>query len=130
VLDRARPLLRLLRPAIEQLSGASAPGTTLVRALAPTVNRLDDQLIPYLQRPDSDLKRPLYQLIGPTFGTLASAASEYDGHAHVLHFPVQPSANSLTLVPCTLFAAAPTPSQLLQCNGLNTLLGQLLGGAG
>jgi hypothetical protein len=128
VLERARPLLRSLRPAIEQLSAAGAPGTKLVRALAPTVTRLNDQLIPYLRRPDSDLGRPLYQLIGPTFGTLASAASEYDGRAHVLHFPVQPSPNSLTLVPCTLFAAAPTPGQLLNCNGLNTLLGTLLGG--
>jgi hypothetical protein len=110
------------------VSAASGPGQRLIEALSPTVSRLDDKLIPYLQHPDSDVKRPLYQLIGPTFGTLASAASEYDGHAHVLHFPIQPSSGSLTLAPCTLFVAAPTPSQLLQCDGLNSLLGTLLGG--
>jgi ABC-type transporter Mla subunit MlaD len=130
VLDRARPVLTVLRPAIAQLSAASGPGRKLVQALSPTVNRLDDKLIPYLQRPDSDLKRPLYQLLGPTLGTLASAASEYDGHAHVIHFPIQPSSGSLTIVPCALFVAAPTPSQLVQCNGLNALLRTLLGGTG
>ncbi|HEX4108492.1 MAG TPA: MlaD family protein [Solirubrobacteraceae bacterium] len=128
-LDRAQPVLRLLQPAISELAAASPPGQTLMSELAPTVTRLQSQLIPYLQTPDSDLKIPLIDLIGPTFSGLASIASEYDNHAHVLHFPAQPSANSLTLVPCTVFVGAPTPSELLQCNSLNSLLGTLLGGS-
>jgi hypothetical protein len=120
-------LLVVLHPAVSHLAAAAGPGRALVNALAPTVARLNDELLPYLARPDSDLKRPLYQLIGPTFGTLASAASEYDRRHHVLHFPIQPSSGSLTIVPCRLFAGAPTPAQMLRCDGLSRLLGTLLG---
>jgi phospholipid/cholesterol/gamma-HCH transport system substrate-binding protein len=128
VLTHARPLLADLRPAVSQLAAAAPAGRRLVQALAPTVARLHDQLIPYLQRPDSDLKLPVYQLIGPTLATLGSAASEYDSRAHVLHFPVQPAIGSLTFVPCTVFVTAPSPTQLVKCNALNSALRFLMGG--
>jgi phospholipid/cholesterol/gamma-HCH transport system substrate-binding protein len=127
VLAHAKPLLRDLRPAVSQLAAAAPAGQALVDSLAPTVTRLNDQLIPYLQKPDSDLKQPLYELIAPTIATLGSAASEYDNHAHVLHFPPQPTSGTLTFVPCRLFVSAPSPSQLLRCDGLNSLLQTLLG---
>jgi virulence factor Mce-like protein len=128
VLNRTRPLLQSLRPAIAQLSAASGPGSTLVAELQPTVTRLNQQLIPWLQSNDSDLKRPIYTLIGPTFAALGSAASEYDDHAHVIHFPISPEADSATLVPCTLFVGAPSASQVANCASLNQILSIVLGG--
>jgi phospholipid/cholesterol/gamma-HCH transport system substrate-binding protein len=129
LLLEAQPLLASLRPAVARLSAASTPGRALFSDLAPTIKRLNSQLIPWLESDDSDLKRPVYQLIAPTFAGLGSAAAEYDGSAHILHFPIQPEANSLTFVPCTVFVAAPTPSELIQCANLNQVLSLLFNGS-
>jgi virulence factor Mce-like protein len=129
VLDQAKPLLASLRPAVNQLAAASGPGKTLLSGLEPTLNRLNSQLIPWLQSDDSDLDRPIYQLIAPTLASLGSAAAEADSNSHVLHFPIQPEANSVTLLPCTIFVAAPTPSQILECDNLNQVLSVLLTGS-
>ncbi len=129
VLDRAQPLLASLRPAVSALASASGPGRTLLTDLKPTINRLNSQLIPWLDSDDSDLDRPIYQLIAPTIATLGSAAAEYSADGHVLHFPIQPEANSLTLIPCTVFVAAPTPSEILNCDSLNNVLSLLLTGS-
>jgi virulence factor Mce-like protein len=127
VLDRLQPLLVSLRPAIRTLAQASGPGVSLVNGLAPTFTRLNDQLLPWLNSQDSTLKRPVYQLIGPFFSGLNSVASEYDGHTHLIHFPASPGLNSFDFLPCTLFVASPSPAEKSNCNGLNTLLADLLG---
>jgi virulence factor Mce-like protein len=127
VLDRVQPLLTSLRPAISDLSAAATPGDAVLTGLGPTLTRLNTQLLPWLDSDDSDLKRPIYELIAPTLASLGSAASEYDDNSHVIHFPIQPELNSLTIVPCTLFIKAPTPGDLLQCASLNSVLDELLG---
>ncbi len=127
VLNRVQPLLGDLRPAINDLSAASVPGDTVLTGLQPTLTRLNTQLLPWLDSDDSDLNRPVYELIGPTLASFDSVASEYDDHSHIIHFPAQPELNSIDLVPCTVFVKAPTPSELLKCSDLNTVLGQLFG---
>ncbi|MGE4428273.1 MAG: hypothetical protein AB7G37_17605, partial [Solirubrobacteraceae bacterium] len=127
-LDRTRPLLRELRPAVSALADAVPDGRRLVRGLRPTVDRLDADTLPWLASEDDDLRRPVHQLIGPTFATLAAAAAEYDTNSHVLHFPIQPATGSLTLVPCTILLADPTTPEIARCDALNEALTGLLGG--
>ncbi|MCK9247860.1 MAG: MlaD family protein [Solirubrobacteraceae bacterium] len=127
-LDRTRPLLRELRPAVTTVADAVPDGRRLVTGLRPTVDRLHADLLPWLASEDDDLRRPVHQLIGPTFATLAAAAAEYDTHSHVLHFPIQPASGSLTLVPCTILLADPTTSEIARCDAVNEALTRLLGG--
>jgi phospholipid/cholesterol/gamma-HCH transport system substrate-binding protein len=128
VLRAAEPLVARLRPAVDQLAAAAAPGTRVVTGLQPTVMRLNASVIPWLKHPDSDLRMPVYQLIGPTVATLASAASEYDDFGQILHFPIAPGAGSLGTIPCTVFVADPTAPELVRCEALNQLVGDLLKG--
>jgi virulence factor Mce-like protein len=128
VLHTAQPLIAALRPAVTDLAAAAAPGSSVVNGLKPTVARLNNSIIPWLERPDSDLHIPFYDLIGPTLGALASAAAEYDGHGHYLHFPAGAGLDSLGTIPCTVFVADPTASELVRCEALNQVLGDLLQG--
>jgi virulence factor Mce-like protein len=127
-LRTAQPLVQNLRPAVDELAAAAVPGTAVLTGLDPTVDRLNSSLIPWLQHDDSDLHIPVYDLIGPTVATLAAAAGDYDNFGHFLHFPIAPAATSLGLIPCTVFVADPTASQLLRCDSLNQLLSQLMAG--
>ncbi|HET9074182.1 MAG TPA: MlaD family protein [Solirubrobacteraceae bacterium] len=126
-LDHLRPLLAELHPAINQLAAAAGPGDAVLTGLAPTLSRLNHQLLPWLNSQDGDLHMPVYELIAPTLAGLGSVASEYDGLGHVIHFPAQPELNSLTVVPCT---ATLTSAQKVSCSNLNAVLSQLLGGSG
>jgi ABC-type transporter Mla subunit MlaD len=132
VLREARPLLRSLRPAVLGLARSAGPGRRLVAALDPSVRRLQDDLIPFLESTDSDLRVPVYQMIGPTFATLNSTASEYDDFGHVEHFPVLPGAGSASALPalnCSqLLAGRPGGNVARRCDGINAALALLLTG--
>jgi phospholipid/cholesterol/gamma-HCH transport system substrate-binding protein len=127
VLRQAQPLVANLRPAVEKLADASSVGRRLLAALDPTTRRLADDLVPFLGRQDDDLQRPVYQLIGPTLGTLGAASGHYIGTGHILNFPVQPAENSLSFVPCSTFIADPTAAQKVRCDALNNAMKRLLG---
>jgi phospholipid/cholesterol/gamma-HCH transport system substrate-binding protein len=128
-LDRVQPLLSEVHPAINSLSAAANPGDTVLTGLDPTLKRLNSNILPYLYSTDSEFKRPVYQLIGPTFAGFASVAAEYDDHSHIIHFPAQPELNSVDVLPCTVMVNAPTPAQLVQCSSINSVLSELLGGS-
>jgi phospholipid/cholesterol/gamma-HCH transport system substrate-binding protein len=128
VLREALPLVRNLRPAVDGLADASGTGRRLLASLDPTVRRLLDDLVPYLEHKDEDVDLPVYQLIGPTFSTLAAASGQYSDTGHAINFPVQPTENSLSFVPCATFLADPTASQEVRCDGLNQALGRVFGG--
>jgi len=132
VLGQARPLLRSLRPAVLGLARSAGPGRRLIAGLDPTVRRLQDELVPFLESTDSDLKVPVYQMIGPTFATLDSAASEYDDIGHVQHFPVLPGLGSVSVLPslkCSeLLARRPGARTQRRCDSVNNALALLLTG--
>jgi phospholipid/cholesterol/gamma-HCH transport system substrate-binding protein len=127
VLRQSRPLVSSLRPAVDRLADASGIGRRLLASLDPTVRRLQNDLVPYLEREDEDVARPVYQLIGPTFSSLAAASGQYDDSGHLINFPVQPAENSLTFIPCSTFAADPTAAEKLRCDAVNQALDRLLG---
>lgn len=124
VLRHARPLLRAAKPAFAGLGAAGEQGTPLIRGLRPTVRRLQDELLPYLRRRDSDIRLRVYQTIGPFFAVLAGAAGEFDASGNWLHFATGPAPNS-ALLPCD-------PGLRLEavrrCTALTDVLDTLLGG--
>lgn len=126
-LIKLQPLLAELRPAVNELSAASGPGDAVLTALEPTLNRLNSQILPWLQSDDSVLKRPIYDLIGPTLSDLGSATAEYDSLGHTIHFPALPGINSVDLIPCTIFIADLSAST---CSALDNLASSLFGGLG
>jgi virulence factor Mce-like protein len=125
-LNRIQPLLHEISPAINSLSAAANPGDTVLTAFEPTLTRLNTNILPWLDSTDSDLKRPVYQLIGPTAAAFASVAAEYDTHSHIIHFPAQPNQNSVDVLPCTISTSGSDP---VDCSSLNTVLDTLLGGS-
>jgi virulence factor Mce-like protein len=128
LLTRARPLLTSLRPALGRLGSAAVTGRRVVAAAAPVVRRLDEEIVPYLASRDDDLGLRVHELIGPTIASLGSITSEFDELGYLAHFPIQPTENSLSLVPCTTALADPTAAQKLRCDGLEELLGAIIPG--
>jgi hypothetical protein len=128
VLGDARPVVRLLRPAVERLAGASGAGRRLLTALDPTLRRTETELLPFLEAKDDDVPLPVHQLIGPTFSALAAAGGLFHDVGHIVNFPVQPSESSVNLLPCTLFLTDPSAAQKVRCTTLDRGLRALLSG--
>ena len=99
VLRGATPLLRAAGPTFDALKGASDTGVPLMNGFDPTLNRLLAQIIPYLNQRDSGTKLLNYQMIGPFWSDLASAAGEYDSVGYRIRFTVPPNLNSFISQP-------------------------------
>lgn len=128
LLRDARPLLVRLRPALHATQLASRSGRPLIDTLDPTVRRLDDELLPWLQRRDPDAGRSTAQLIGPALGAVAAATGEYDGEGNWLRFAPTGGERLLLPAPCQTFLTDPTAEQKLRCDELTSTLKGLLGG--
>lgn len=128
VLRDARPLTRDLDPAVRRLAAAARSGRTLLELLPPTVTRLREDLIPMLQRTDTDLDRPLYQIIGPTLASLVAFTSNWAPWGHFATFDPKVGANSIGVIPCTVFVGDPTATQLARCDALNGLMRTIMQG--
>jgi virulence factor Mce-like protein len=124
VLPATIPLLTAARPALTQLGAMSDHGTPLIAGLEPTIRRLEDNLIPFLDRTDPDTRLRNYEAIGPFASDLDSAAGQYDASGYLLRFDLGLGPNSV-LLPCDTGLA---PAQLARCNALNQVLGLVLGG--
>jgi virulence factor Mce-like protein len=123
VLDNTGPLLNVAPAALRGLGAAGTQGTPLLNGLSPTVNRLNAQLIPFLNTRDDDTHLKIYEGIGPTFSDIDSAASQFDGSSWFLHFDASAGVNSVSL-PCD---PGFNGAELLRCNAVNEVLGVLSG---
>jgi hypothetical protein len=127
LLDAAVPLLHDLPPALRYLAAAGREGVPLLAALNPTLRRADDELLPFLASRDKDTKLRIYEAIGPTFSVLTSAAGDYDGKGHFLHFPVTTPAGDSVILPC---GPALKLGQLRRCDAVNSLFRAMFRGKG
>jgi len=127
-LRRARPLLTSLDGALPSLASAAGQGSEMLAALRPTSERLQRDLVPFLEREDEALHLPVYQMIGPTFATVGAMSGLIGEHAHVVNFPITLGERSQMLLPCTTYFADPSASdQLIECRDLDQALQMLLG---
>lgn len=122
LLRDARPLLQDTGPTFRSLRRAANTGVPLIAALNPTVERLNEDLLPFLDKKDPESKLRVVEAIGPFFGAAASAASSFDDDGFFFYFPDQPDINSLGANPCSVdFTAA----EKVQCESVVDVLGRL-----
>jgi virulence factor Mce-like protein len=126
---KALPALRDLRPALTNLDSASRQGAPLFTALAPTLARLQDEILPFLEKTDSNTKLKNYQAIGPFFAGLASISQQFDANGHMNRFMPGQGFDSVGALPCSLNIGDPEAAQLVKCKQAATrMLPQILMG--
>lgn len=127
---KALPALRDLRPALSNLRTASAQGAPLFTGLAPTLARLQDEIVPFLDKTNSTTKLKNYESIGPFFSTLASSSSQFDANGHMQRFMPGQGLDSVGALPCSVTGFDPrSHGQLVQCEQALKLLPQIIAGA-
>ena len=111
---------------MRRLGAASADGTTLTDRLDPTIERVNKTIIPGLDKknPETDLK--VFQAIGPTFSSVSSSASMFDGNGYTQRFTaVTPGEAMVTDLPCSTDLLNGTPG--IDCSDLQYAMSTLLG---
>lgn len=127
LLRDARPLLRELPEGLDALAAASRQGAPLMAALEPVLDRMEDPLLPFLERRDEDNGLRNYEAIGPTFAAADSAAGEFDGGGYVLHFPSLGDERSALSSPCQPYLTDPSADEKLRCDALAAVLEEVFG---
>ncbi|MCW2958223.1 MAG: Virulence factor Mce family protein [Solirubrobacterales bacterium] len=126
---KALPALRDLRPALTDLAAASRQGTPTFAALQPTLKRLQDEILPFLDKTDANTKLKNYEAIGPFFAGLASISQQFDANGHVNRFMPGQGFDSVGALPCSLSVGDPEAAQLVKCkNAATKMLPSLLMG--
>jgi virulence factor Mce-like protein len=129
LLRDAKPLLRDVDPAVERLKTTAERGVPLIRQLTPTVARLDDELLPFLNERQQPSGRKVYETVGPTISTLASLAQNFDANGHDVAFQTGVGARLLEgFAPCSVHLTDPTARQKVVCDGFAKGLNELFGG--
>jgi virulence factor Mce-like protein len=125
----AVPALRDLQPALARLREASEQGGPLLTGLGPTLDRLKDQIIPFLNKTDATTGLKNFQAIGPFFSVLDSSSAQYDANGHMQRFQAGQGERSVGLLPCNTGLFDPeTKKQLAECTAAMRTLPQLLRG--
>jgi phospholipid/cholesterol/gamma-HCH transport system substrate-binding protein len=123
LLKRAEPLLRSLRPAASALASASKSGLPLVDQLVPSLDRLDQTILPMLSEKDPDTTKSTAVMIGGTFeGLAAGAGGQMDVNGHFIRFPATTGNSPLYSLPCQTYIANPDKAQLVACKSLQDAL--------
>jgi phospholipid/cholesterol/gamma-HCH transport system substrate-binding protein len=130
LLQRATPLLHALRPAVRSLAQASQIGLPLLVGLTPSLDRVNNQILPYMGAIDPQTKHSAAEMIGGTFTGLGSGApAQEDANGHFIRFPVS-LGSSPTYLPCQIYYGNPDAKKLLECQSLQQALGTFLSWVG
>jgi ABC-type transporter Mla subunit MlaD len=125
LLGGARPLVSALRPAVADLGRTSQQGSPLIDALTPTLNRLADQVFPYLNATDPETQLTTAEAIGPFFAAFGQAGGQLDQLGHFIRFPASAGNNSAYL-PCQTYFNNPDKAKAIECNTLQADLNAVL----
>jgi ABC-type transporter Mla subunit MlaD len=129
LLHDAKPLVHKLRPAVEGLASSASVGVPVIDALAPSLKRLDTQILPGLDWVSPESKHATYQMIGGIFvgftdGGLGVGFNQDGYYGRLLGSGSQ---NSVTdFLPCKLQFSGTTMADLLSCETLMAALNQYL----
>jgi virulence factor Mce-like protein len=125
VLADLRPTLTNLDPSLRQLQTASVEGVPLIEGLTPTVRRVRDQVLPWLDTdPGSGLRN--YEAIGPWLSAAASASGEFDQSGYMWRYETFGGEGTLNPTACQFTSTGPRENA---CEQLLQALSGLLGGA-
>ena len=126
LLQRAVPLLHALRPAVSSLAQASQAGLPLLNGVTPSLDRTNNQILPYMGAIDPETKHSAAEMIGGTFTGLGSGApAQEDANGHFIRFPVSFGSLS-TYLPCQIYFGDPDAKKLIECQTLQQALSTFL----
>lgn len=125
LLRNARPLTRTLPGTLTTLGGASRQLVPLVDDLKPSLQRLDEKILPYLAKKDPQTGKSTTLMIGGFAAGFGGSAGQQDGNGHFIRFPASISKDSAYL-PCTSSLVDGDAASLLACDKFNTVVGNYL----
>jgi ABC-type transporter Mla subunit MlaD len=129
LLTDATPLLHKLDPTVHSLASAASVGVPVIRALNPSLVRLQNTILPGLAEKPPELGgQTTYQIIGPMFVNFGTLASLFDANGTLVNLTAGLSAvepQSFNFLPCFLNFAG---TDLLVCDSLSQSLGSVFGG--
>lgn len=132
LLRQVRPVLQSAQPTFSDLTAVSDAGIPIIKGLEPTIDRLNDETLPFLAERDDSTRLQNFASIGPTFSVLNMAAAEYDSEGYRLHLSTLIGTNSVITLARSNMARScrmtATPAQDGQCTRIASVLTQGLVG--
>lgn len=128
VLTAARPTFRDLAPAAAALrTRVAGPGTALLADLKPTVDRLRDDIVPFLKADDDETHMPNYQSIGPALAIADSLTSRFDAYGHSIVFEPSIGHHVMKGADCTSLLVDKSEKKPFDCQATVDVLTRLFG---
>ena len=129
LLRELRPVLTDLRPTFDDLRATADAGVPIIDGLKPTVDRLNDDVLPFLADRDEESELRNFEAVGPFFSVLNMAAAEYDAIGYRLHLSTPGGSNSVITLAQTQMtrscsARATTKRQRTGCRRMGKVLAQ------
>lgn len=123
----AQTLLRRLDPALREMGGGFAPqATAAFNGLEPTLQRVREQVIPFLERRNKAMKMKVYELIGPMASAGSGAMSTADAQGAYVQFEAGAGEAAVPAAPCKTMLTDPTAKALAVCDDLKDYLATIL----
>ncbi|MBA2349312.1 MAG: MCE family protein [Solirubrobacterales bacterium] len=126
LLRAAQPVVDRLPATLDTLRAAGGDLERIIPALRPTLQQVDDVILPYFGRPDPGTGKSTTVMIGGTAAGFGGAASQQDQNGHFIRFPASLGASSAYL-PCSTGLTDAYAKGKLACDGLNTVVDNYLG---
>lgn len=121
------PLVRDLRPTAASLARTARNGVPLLDQLAPSLQRIDEHILPDLAVRSPETGRTTYEMIGPTMAAYNGLSSHSDDESKVIRFDTSLGAHLLLDNPCKMMLNDPGATALVSCQELARSLGRVLG---
>jgi len=119
LLDRAEPLVASLRPAARGLRGAATNGLPLLQQLQPSLDRIDEKILPMLSEKDAGTGKSTAVMIGGALAAVgAGTGAQVDTNGHLFAFPGTSGNSPLYTLPCQTYFSNPDAQELFACQTL------------
>jgi phospholipid/cholesterol/gamma-HCH transport system substrate-binding protein len=125
LLRHAVPLLRALRPTAQSLQITANLALPLLGRLTPVLDRVNGNVLPYLNEVDPSTGRTTAEMIGPGIAVYANAGGSVDTQGRMFRFPLS-LGSSPAYLPCQTYLNNPDAAQTVACQTLQQALQSVL----
>ena len=122
---KAQPLLRSLRPTAVGLARTARAGVPVVDELAPSLKRIDTEVLPQLAKVSPESRHATYEMIGPAIAGLFGSAAHYDSTGWFVRLLGSGGGHVYDGLPCAANFASPTSAAYLECQAAGEALGRV-----